>query len=319
MKHSDIDLNHHVVVLLGEELLVKRDLERWIKAILPEGRDQTNFMTYDMPEDDPQQISDEAMMVSLFSSTKVIVVHGIERANMNLFEELLPVAKNPSSAVYVFLIGSEYPKGTAVTNFKKALKKTGLEHKFLKKDFDGFQFVRQRAQELNASIEADAIGQLVADCGSPSILENELLKLVAFVEDGKSITIADVSEICEVTSEMDRWELTNAIIQRDVRKALSCLHRMFKEEQEPHAIFGMVAYQVRQLTILQEHLSQGTTLGNTWKYAPTRNSVMKVLKQHPIHASKVLKQMLWANRCFNSSKADAKNHLHALIISLCLE
>ena len=317
---TNVDLSKHCVVLLGDPMLVHRSIEQWIQAILPDGRDGTNYLVYDALEDDPLNIASEASLTSMFASTKVIVVRGLERASNRFLEPFIDFINSPIESTYLIISGESYPKTgdkKSLNKWKRLLKKNGLSITLKKKDFDAASFVRQRAQELGISINQGAVLQLVRDAANPSILENELRKLSDFVEEGTSITEADVSAICEVSSEIEVWDLTNALITRDTSRALQCLHRLFKEEKDPHWIFGTVMWKVRDLTILQQNISQGASLGKSWRHPRTRSQATQLLKQHPIQIGRVLQYLLATNRAFNSKKADAREHLHSLIITLC--
>lgn len=315
-----VDLSKHCIVLLGDSMLVHRAVEQWVQAILPDGRDGTNYLVYDALEDDPALISSEAFLTSMFATTKVIVVRGLERTSNRFLEPFMDFVDSPVESTYLIITGENYPKTgdkKLLNKWKRLLKKNGASITLKKKDFNAGRFVQQRASELNISIEQSAILQLVRDTANPSVLENELLKLSDYVEDGCTITESDVSAICEVSSEIEVWDLTNALITRDTSAALQCLHRLFKEEKDPHWIFGTVMWKVRDLTILQQNISQNSPLGRSWKHPRTRQQATQLLKKHPIQIGRLLQHLLATNRAFNSRKADAKEHLHSLIITLC--
>jgi DNA polymerase III delta subunit len=276
---------------------------------------------YDALEDDPAEIASELFVTSMFASDKVLLVRGIERASGAFFEPLLPFLEHPVSGSHLLITGESYPKeggNSAFKKWKRIFSKKGHKEEFKLKDFDAVSFVKERAKSLGVSIQQEAVLQLVRDTGAPSILENELLKLSSFVETGKSITAADVSKVCEISSEIDVWALTNALVARDVDAALQCLHRMLKEQNPPHKIFALVMSKVRDLSVLQQHISQRTPLGNSWRHTATREQAIALLRKNPMQIGQVLQKMVTTNRNFNSSKADAEEHLHALIVSLCL-
>ena len=52
MAKKEIDTSKNVVVLLGEELVTQREADRWIKKLLPNGKNSTNFVAFDAAEDD---------------------------------------------------------------------------------------------------------------------------------------------------------------------------------------------------------------------------------------------------------------------------
>ena len=232
---SKVDPSIQTVVLLGEPLLVKQSVQNWIQAWLPHGTDETSLIVYDALEDDPAEIAAELFLTSMFASDKVLLIRGVERSNGAFFEPLLPFLENPVSGSHLLLTGEAYPKdggNKAFKKWKRIFSKKGHKETFALKDFDLCRVCKTKSQD-HVAIEQSAVLQLIRDTGSPSILENELLKLASYVEDGKSITEADVSKVCEISSEIDIWALTNALVARDVNQALQCLHRMLKEQNPP--------------------------------------------------------------------------------------
>lgn len=319
MQHP-VDPSKHCAVVLGDPLLVQRTVDQWVTTLLPDGRDGTNYLVFDALEDDPSVIASEAELTSMFATTKVVLVRGLERSSSKFLDPFISFVENPVDTTYLILMGDEYPKGAekkVLAKWKRLLKKNGVSLTLKAKDFDAASFVRQRADELGIAIHAEAIHQLVRDTGNPLILENELMKLGAYVNSGQAITSADVSAVCEVSSEMEMWDLTNALIARNTASALSCLHRLLKEEKDPHWIFGTVMWKVRDLSILQQHLSQRTPLGRSWRNQRALRETTALLKQNPMQIGRVLSTLVATNRAFNSRKADAREHLHSLIITLC--
>lgn len=316
---SAVDSSKHIIEILGEDLLISRELQSWVSAVLPEGRNDTNYFVYDAQEDSAEQIVVEMEMMSMFASVKVLVVKGFERATTSFVDTLLPAIEGSSVVSYLFILGAGYPsvEKKLLDSYKKAVKKNGLQITINSKNFDGKSYIEEVLRNANMKMQSAAIQQLLRDCASPSLLENELEKLICFVDKNATITTDDIDTITQVSSELEIWDLTNAILKRDVHKALSTVYRMFKEEKEPHYLFNMVLSQVRKLGILQEHIFRNTTLGASWGNARNIHEITGLLKKKPFVTSDVLRRMVEANRYFNSRKADAHEHFHLLIITLC--
>lgn len=323
MPKKEIDISKRVVVLLGEELLTEREAARWITKLLPAGRNNTNFVSFDAAEDDGNAIVNEAATISMFCSQKVLLVRGIERGNGSLFRSLIPIVKAENPSVTLIMIGTSYPAKAAekkdVEAFKRALKKTGYSHSFTKKEFNGRRFLQELADEQEIKIHPQAIEQLIRDCASPSILQNELEKLACFVEPAEKIMPAHVTQLCAVTAEGDIWSLTGAIIRRDVNGALTILHRLLRDEIAPHYLLRMISWQVRHLTTLQEHIERRASLGKYWQRSRSRDQSIALLKRYPTRANRILPKLLEINRSFNSTKAGAELHIHSLVLSLCTD
>lgn len=321
MSKQKIDAKHHIVVLLGEGSLVEREAQLWINKLLPNGKNASNFVSFDASEDNLEAIVNEAQTVSMFATKKTILLRGLDRITGSFFKDIISFVKNGNPSVTLLITGTGWPSKGIIKKeldaFKRALKKSGYSYTFTKKSFQPVRFVQELAAELGISIHYQAIQQLARDCGSPSILENEIHKLACFADEDTEITTKDVSLLCEITAEAEIWGLTGAIVKNNINDALASLHRLLKDEVSPHQIFGMVAWQIRQLTVLQDHLDKRHPIGKYWQRSRDRDAAISMLRAHPLQANIVLPKLLAANRAFNSSKAGAEEHIHWLILSLC--
>ena len=308
-------------ILLGERTLTHQKIKEWLGELLPDGQNNTNYVTFDAAEDDPNHIVTEAMTVSMFSRQKVLLVRGIERADSAFFLQLKEISSGISPTITLLLTGTGWPSKAAdkkaASSFQRAVKKIAYIERMALKSFNPHQYVRGRSKELQMRFDHQALSQLVKDCKNPSFLENELLKLSCFVDPGEMVTLSHLEQICDISAEGSMWDLTKAIAQKNPDLALSTLHRLLKEEKAPHWIFGTILWQMRQLTILQQHLSDGAPLDGSWSNGRQRQEATRVLKKSPINSAKLLARLLSTNRHFNSSKSGAELHLHALVIELC--
>ena len=109
MAKKEIDISKNVIVLLGEDLLTEREADQWIAELLPEGKTNTNFVTFDAAEDDGDAIVNEAATISMFCPKKVLLVRGIERGTGDIFRKLIVTTKARNPSVSLILLGTGYP------------------------------------------------------------------------------------------------------------------------------------------------------------------------------------------------------------------
>jgi DNA polymerase III delta subunit len=97
-------------------------------------------------------------------------------------------------------------------------------------------------------IDPDALGALVAlappDTG---LLNSEVRKLISFVGDRRRVTLEDVQLLVARTKEAIAFDLTDALGERDVEKALTMLHDLI---HQGHAGVGIVALLAARLRLL---------------------------------------------------------------------
>ena len=109
-------------------------------------------------------------------------------------------------------------------------------------------WIIKRAKEVGATIEPSAahlLGRLVG----PELrtLNNELEKLALYVNQERAIQVADIELLVPYTEEAERFGFSNAIGQRNARKAYDQLRKELDEGKNPMAILAGIAAQIRSL------------------------------------------------------------------------
>jgi len=103
------------------------------------------------------------------------------------------------------------------------------------------------AARLGKRIRPEAAGELVTLVGTGlRTLGLEVEKLAAYVGDRGEITVEDVEAVASRLTETSVFALTDAIGERNARKALQALESLLQTEH-PLPVLGMIAGQYRRL------------------------------------------------------------------------
>ena len=94
-------------------------------------------------------------------------------------------------------------------------------------------------------------------------LQSEVVKLATYVGPEGSIDEDAVQQVVGWTREEGQWELSNAIQERDLGRALRALRRTLQHGEPPVRLFFQVAAKVRSL--LQAHACLEGPLSGTWR------------------------------------------------------
>jgi DNA polymerase-3 subunit delta len=115
----------------------------------------------------------------------------------------------------------------------------------------------QRAQAHGGQITREAAQLLAEWVGEDSLLaDQELLKLLDYVDRVRPIEIRDVEALTPFHGQTDIFEMVDALGQRDAPRALRTLRLLL--DSEPHGyLFAMVARQFRLLLLAREALDRG--------------------------------------------------------------
>ncbi|HEX7975490.1 MAG TPA: DNA polymerase III subunit delta [Anaerolineales bacterium] len=140
--------------------------------------------------------------------------------------------------------------------------------------------IQELARAAGGQIRPDAAKLLVGLVDDdPRLAEQEIRKLLAYVNYQKPIEVDDVQALTADMSQGDIFAMVDALGARDGRKALGIMHRLL-EQQDYYSIFGMVVRQFRLLLLAREVLDRGGQVGD----------VAQKLKIPPFIAEKMVAQ-----------------------------
>jgi DNA polymerase-3 subunit delta len=108
---------------------------------------------------------------------------------------------------------------------------------------------------------------------------NNLEKLINYVGDRENITVGDVEAILKRTKKDPIYDLTNAVADRNVQRALFYLNSLLAADFHPLQILAAIANQVRKLLLVKDFAE--STHGKGWQagcpYNQFRNEIMPAI------------------------------------------
>lgn len=145
--------------------------------------------------------------------------------------------------------------------------------------------IRRAKDEYQTQIEPQA-AQALADVVNDDMrrADNELFKLVCYVDGEHSITEHDVAALTPYVPEANVFEMVDALATGKGDRALRLIHQALHEDpRDPgFGLFSMIVRQFRMLLMVREHLETGG--------GSNPNTIAKVLGMHPFVAGKVALQ-----------------------------
>ena len=112
---------------------------------------------------------------------------------------------------------------------------------------DVVRWITGRAKLAGVTLRPDALDALASAVGGDTDrIENELGKLAAWAK-GEPVTANDVRALVSGAIESDVFELTKAVVRRDVRTAAPLLERLLAEGNAPQQILALLLWQFRVL------------------------------------------------------------------------
>ncbi len=118
-------------------------------------------------------------------------------------------------------------------------------------------WVQERVQEKGGAIDNRAAMRLVELVGGDKQqLDQELEKLLNYVDQGAPITRQDVEDVASRTREESIFNLVDAVGQGFVEEAIRCVRDLLDEGQSPFYLHYMLTRQIRLILQTKELLAQ---------------------------------------------------------------
>lgn len=123
-------------------------------------------------------------------------------------------------------------------------------------------WIQKKTRELGGKISLEAASELAGYVVNDTRLATlEIDKLITYT-NGRQIEADDVMTISTSVASATIWNLTDAIGERDARKALAVLHQLMETLDVRGEIFPMIIWQFRQLLLGREVLDEGGSTGD---------------------------------------------------------
>lgn len=157
---------------------------------------------------------------------------------------------------------------------------------------DTTDWILKRARDVYAvEMEPAAAVALASVTGTDlRAADNELIKLVAFVNGEHAIRESDVALLTPYVQEASMFEMVDALAEGRGKAAAALMYRLLEQQEDPFTILGMINRQFRLLLMARDHLDRGGS----------PKEIGSALSVHPFVGEKLAKQ----SRGFTSAQLE---------------
>lgn len=249
-----------VYLIYGSEAFFLQNIKKELTNKVLAG-EEDNLSIYDLEDTPIQEVVTDAETYPFFGGRKLIIANNASflkaKADNLAFEHdfayLERYLGQPAEYSVLVLI-APYEKIDERKKVSKMLKKnTTVVVCNPIKEQDLRQWIDSLANSLQIQITPDAYEIFEAELSANlQLLESELTKLALYVGKNGTITKEIAERLIAHTSNSSSLRLVDAVIERDLHKAISIYKDLQKMKEEPIAMIGLLAFQFR--TILRAKL-----------------------------------------------------------------
>lgn len=255
----------NVYLLYGTESYLKRFYKNQLKSKIINDGDTMNYAHFDARSYDVKEVMGFCDTMPFFSDYRLVIVEnsGVCKGSNDELAEYIP--NIPDTAILVF-VEEAVDKRNKVF---KAIQAKGL----------AVEFTALKSEELNAwvggflrknntNMTNNAYNLFLSKVGTDlENIEKELKKLVDYTYGRDSISVEDVEAICTVQVENKIFDMIDAIIAKDMKKAMDKYYDLLTLKEPPMRILFLISKQYNQLLKLKSLREAGFPVDDIAKKA----------------------------------------------------
>lgn len=234
-----------VSLFYGEEDFL---IDEEIRGLKAGTATEFNFERIDGTKSSLEQIIFALSSIPMLGGTRLVVIDGFEceeGGEEKLYQVLQSLDKN-IKAVFV-----NYGSMDKRKKFFKLMEKTGEIKEFKRlsewEQDKALAWIVNRVKHYGKKIGSHAANLLIEIAGlNLRMLDKEIEKLSTYTGERELIEKEDVLNLAS-SGEMDAFVFSNAVRDKDPVAAMKSLNRLFKDNEDPHMLIGMISRLYRML------------------------------------------------------------------------
>ena len=240
------DLKPVYLIYGSEELLLERAEKRLHDRLAAVADLDFNYETFDGASASADDVVNAANTMPFLSERRLVIVRNVDKLDTASLERLAAYAKDPAPYTCLVLVATKIAKNSKLY---RAVAAGGVAYEYAapkRNEYAGE--VAKLLRERGKTIAAPA-AQLLVDIVGRDLrrLDVEAAKLATYVADADRVSADDVKAVAAASAEASVFELSDAVGERDVTRALRVLRRLLDAGETPLGVEAMLARHVRAL------------------------------------------------------------------------
>lgn len=273
-----------IYLLYGSESFFLQQLKQQLIEKVAEN-DEDSLAVYDLEEVPIEAAIGDAETYPFFSERKLVIAENpvflkAKPDKLTFEHNLVSLERYLAAPVdyTVLVIVAPYEKIDERKKISKLLKKHATVAVCNPiKDNDLKQWVNTIASQLQMTISDEAYEIMEAELSNNlHQLENELQKLALYVGPNGEVTKGIAEELVSHTTTSSALRLVDAVIEKDLQKAIRIFRDLLKMKEEPIAMIALIAFQFRSILRVKLLKQQGYSQFQMQKMLGVHPYVVKI-------------------------------------------
>ena len=266
-------------IIGGENIYQSEDRLEELKSEFKERYKEGSIQIFNADEiENPNEILHDADSYSLFHKDKLIVIKRLFSTQKEFIDKISSYVQESKICNLIFWEDKKIDKRRSLYKY---VKKKGVVEEFTKLKYSQIKSWLIRKFKPQKEVDSQAVDLLMMKVGDDQRqLEYTADNLIALADERglETISIDEIEDLVEKTSEDSIWDLMDALSNGDKAKSLKLVEDILRERQDFIYIIAMLARQFRILSLVKY-------LSNKGKRS---SEITRILKLHPFVVKKTL-------------------------------
>lgn len=313
---KDNKKTYPVYVLKGsQDLLIERELQMIRESHIQQLND-FNYFVMDAENSSITEILDNLNTTPMFNKSKMVVVKNCEQLKAAGIKHLEKYIASPSPGIWLVLISRDKKKPP----FKKH---RNLDVRIFDKADNIEKLIMDESETVNIKLSKEA-ARLVHDLlgNDLRVIKNEIIKLSQFYEGKTSIDAEDVKKFVSDRTQESVFELTNAVSERNRRKAIAVLAELELQGHDPLSILSTLSWRFRQINQAKQYINDKLPKDEIIRKIGTSRGAFYYLSKHAGNFSfsdliRIYKSIQESDLKLKSTGQEPYSLISGLVLEIC--
>jgi len=238
--------NPLVILLVGDPYIRRKKIDVLIsKLIQAESRD-FNLFRFNLKETSAVEIVRQARSMPMMGENQVFLIQNLQEWKKDAAEIFEDYFKKPAAWSYLILEADElkldHPAAKIAVRYGKRIDCAERDHR------DILDLIHQKLKNENCNLTRQAWQMLEEKTGGNlTLLDACVDKLILYAGDKPTIDAKVVEGLADQMIEHDVYDLTNALSDKNAKKALEVFRYLYDLEGSAMAVIGLLNWQLKRI------------------------------------------------------------------------
>ncbi|MEK7197967.1 MAG: DNA polymerase III subunit delta, partial [Patescibacteria group bacterium] len=236
-----------IIFLYGEDSYrISQKLNELLNQYKTKNPSGLNFTLLNFSENSLKDFEDILKNSSLIPEKKLVILKNIEKTDPERLLELIKLQNLSKRDDIILVVVSFDDSKNKLSEY--LIKKPNQSQNFKPLQYyEVKNWARTLFNSFNTEITDEALDLLLSNHGKDRWrLDSEIKKIACFKMKG-IISKSQIEELIVTNKNQNVFELTDALANKNKRKALLALHKILENNEKPTEILGMLAWQIRNI------------------------------------------------------------------------